>query len=74
MYQEQSLLSYLLVLVSFLGHPRVSSVDMVLEQLVLTKCGCAHRALVGEVGGLQGLAVLLGHVVQQRPLVILDIT
>ena len=46
---------------------------MVLEQFVLTKCGGADGAFVGEVGGLQGLAVVLGYVVQQLPLVDLRI-
>ena len=62
-------LGYLLGLVPLLGHPAVRGVDVVLEQLVLAEGGGAHGALVGEVGGLQGLAVVLGHVVEQLPLV-----
>jgi hypothetical protein len=58
-------------LVGLLGDPRVSSVDVVLEELVLAKGGGADGALVGEVGGLQRLPVVLGHVVQQLPLVYL---
>ena len=42
---------------------------MVLEQFILTKRGRADGAFVGEVGWLQGLAVVLGYVVQQLPLV-----
>ena len=42
---------------------------MVLKQFILTKRSCADSAFVGEVGGLQGLAVVLGYVVQQLPLV-----
>jgi len=42
---------------------------VVLEQLVLTKRRRADRALVREVGRLQGLSVVLGYVVQQFPLV-----
>ena len=61
--------SHLFVLVSLLGDPRVCSVDVVLEQFVLTKCGGADGAFVGEVGWLQGLAVVLGYVVQQLPLI-----
>ena len=45
---------------------------MVLKQFVLTKGGCADGAFVGEVGGLQGLAVVLGYVVQEFPLVDLE--
>ena len=63
---------YLFVLVSLLGHARVSSVDMVLKQLVLAKCGRTHCTLVGQMGRLQGLAVVLGHMVQQLPLIDLD--
>ena len=61
--------SHLFVLVSLLGDPRMCSVDVVLEQFVLTKRGCADGAFVGEVGWLQGLAVVLGYVVQQLPLI-----
>ena len=64
--------NYLFVLVSLLGHARVSSVYMVLKQLVLAKCGCAYCALVGQMGRLESLAVVLGHVVQQLPLVDLE--
>ena len=46
---------------------------MILKQLVLTKGGCTHCALVREVSRLQGLAVVLGHVVQQLPLIQLEI-
>ena len=46
---------------------------MVLKQFILTKRGCADGAFVGEVGRLQGLAVVLGYVVQQLPLVDLRI-
>jgi len=42
---------------------------VVLKQFILTKRGCADGAFVGEVGRLQGLAVVLGYVVQQLPLV-----
>ena len=45
---------------------------MVLKQLVLTKRGSTHCTFVGEVGWLQSLAVVLGHVIQQLPLVDLD--
>ena len=65
--------SHLFVLVSLLSDPRVCSVDVVLKQFVLTKRGCADGAFVGEVGWLQGLAVVLGYVVQQLPLVDLRI-
>jgi len=51
-------------LVGLLGHPGVSSVDVVLKELVLAEGGGADGALVGEVGRLQGLPVVLGHVVQ----------
>ena len=61
--------NYLFILVSLLGYPRVSRVHVVLKQLVLAKCSRAHCAFVGEVGWLQRLAVVLGHVVQQFPLV-----
>ena len=44
-------------------------VHVVLEQLVLAEGGGADRALVRQVRRLQGLAVVLGHVVQQLPLV-----
>ena len=60
---------YLFILVSLFSHARVSGVHVVFKQFVLAKCGGTHRALVGEVGGLQGLAVVLGHVVQQFPLI-----
>ena len=63
---------YLLVLVSLLGHARVSSVNVVLKQLVLAKCGRTHCTLVGQMGRLEGLAVVLGHVVQQLPLIDLE--
>ena len=39
--------------------------DMVLKQFVLTKCGRADDAFVGEEDWLQGLAEVLGDVVQQ---------
>ena len=45
---------------------------MVLKQLVLTKRSSADGALVGEVGWLQGLPVVLGHVVQEFPLIDLE--
>ena len=45
---------------------------MVLKQLVLTKRSSADGALVGEVGWLQGLPVVLGHVIQQFPLIDLE--
>ena len=60
---------YLFVLVSFLGDPRVSGVHVVLKKLVLTKRRRADCAFVGEMCRLQSLAVVLGHVVQQLPLV-----
>ena len=44
-------------------------VHVVLEQLVLAEGGGADRALVRQVRRLQGLAVVLGHMVQQLPLV-----
>ena len=47
-------------------------VHVVLEQLVLAEGRRADRALVREVSRLQGLAVVLGHVVQQLPLIHLD--
>ena len=62
-------LGRLLVLIALLGHARVGSVDVVLEQFVLTESGGAHRALVGEVGRLQSLAVVFRNVIQQLPLV-----
>ena len=46
---------------------------MVLKQLVLTERSRTDGTFVGQVGGLQGLAVVLGHVVQQLPLVDLNI-
>ena len=48
-------------------------VHVVLEQLVLAEGGGADRALVRQVRRLQGLAVVLGHVVQQLPLVDLQV-
>ena len=65
-------LGYLFVLVGLLGHPRVGGVHVVLKQLVLTKRSSADGALVGEVGWLQGLPVVLGHVIQQFPLIDLE--
>ena len=47
----------------------MSLIDVVLEQLVLSEGGRAHRALVGEVGRLQGLLVVLRNVVEKLPLV-----
>ena len=46
---------------------------MVLKQLVLTERRRTDGAFVGQVGGLQGLAVVLSHVVQQLPLIDLNI-
>ena len=66
------LCSHLFILVRLLGDPRVCSVDMVLKQFILTKRGRADGAFVGEVGGLQGLAMVLGNVVQQLPLINLE--
>ena len=60
---------YLLCFVAFLRDATVSGVDVVLEELVLAEGGGADRALVRQVRRLQGLAVVLGHVVQQLPLV-----
>jgi hypothetical protein len=40
-----------------------------LEQLVLSEGGGADGALVGQVSGLQHLAVILGHVAQQLQMV-----
>ena len=62
----------LLALVALLGHAAVGCVHVVLEQLVLAEGRRADRALVREVGRLQGLAVVLGHVVQQLPLIDLN--
>ncbi len=42
---------------------------MILEELVLAEGGGADGALVGEMGRLQRLPVVLGHVVEQLPLV-----
>ena len=67
------LCSHLFILVRLLGDPRVCSVDVVLKQFILTKRGRADGAFVREVGGLQGLAVVLGYVVQQLPLVDLKV-
>jgi hypothetical protein len=47
----------------------VCGVDMIFEELVLPEGGCADSALVGQVSRLQGLAVILGYMVQQLPLV-----
>jgi len=46
---------------------------MGLKQLVLPEGGRADSTLVGKVGGFEGLVVVLGHVVQQLPLVNLKI-
>lgn len=50
----------------------VSGVNVVLEQLVLPEGGRTNGALVGQVSRLQSLAVVLGHVVQQLPLINLE--
>jgi hypothetical protein len=50
----------------------VSSVDVVFEQLVLSEGGRANGALVGQVSRFQRLAVVLGNVVQQLPLINLE--
>lgn len=42
---------------------------MVLEQLVLPEGRSTHSTLVRQMGRLQGLVVVLGHVVQQLPLI-----
>ena len=42
---------------------------VVLEELVLSECGRADGTLVGQVGGLKRLLVVLGHMVEQLPLV-----
>ena len=74
-YQNPQISRYanlLLALVALLGHAAVGCVHVVLEQLVLAEGRRADRALVREVGRLQGLAVVLGHVVQQLPLIYLN--
>ena len=66
------LVHLLLVLVTLLGNPAVGRVHVVLKQLVLAEGRRADRTLVWEVGGLQGLAMVLGNVVQQLPLINLE--
>ena len=44
-------------------------IDVALEELVLSEGGRADRALVRQVRRLQRLLVVLGHVVEQLPLV-----
>ena len=63
----------LLGFVCLLCDPRVGGIHMGLKQLVLPEGGRADSTLVGKVGGFEGLVVVLGHVVQQLPLVNLKI-
>ena len=44
-------------------------VDVLLELLVSSECRPTDGALVGQVCGLEGLSVVLCHVVEQLPLV-----
>ena len=66
------LVHLLLVLVTLLGDPAVGRVHVVLKQLVLAEGGCADCTLVREVSWLQSLAVVLGNMVQQLPLIHLN--
>ena len=51
----------------------MSRIDVGLKEFVLAEGGFADCALVGEVGRLQGLLVVLRHVIQKLPLVNLKI-
>ena len=47
----------------------MSSIDVILEELVLSESGRADGALVGKVCRLESFSMIFGHVVQQLPLV-----
>ena len=63
---------HLFVLVRLFGNTRVGSVHVILKQLVLSEGGRTDCTLVRQVGRLQRLVVVLGHVIQQLPLVHLE--